>query len=153
MIVQLACILDAIKVPAARAAIIWIVGEYSSLGQIIPRIVPTVLKYLARCFTSEELDTKHQILNTTAKVFSWLMSISIFFFLLLTVLMLLLYVNHSENIVRLIGWQIFRQSRGLIGVFLWPLLFCNFSKFFFLGIGIRLVYQSPFLFFLAFLLV
>lgn len=80
MIVQLARILDAIKVPAARAAIIWIVGEYSSLGQIIPRIVPTVLKYLARCFTSEELDTKHQILNTTAKVFSWLMSISIYFY-------------------------------------------------------------------------
>eukprot|EP00268_Persea_americana_P062344 TRINITY_DN7988_c0_g2_i1.p1 TRINITY_DN7988_c0_g2~~TRINITY_DN7988_c0_g2_i1.p1 ORF type:complete len:644 (+),score=120.06 TRINITY_DN7988_c0_g2_i1:1696-3627(+) len=68
VIVQLARILDAIKVPAARAAIIWIVGEYSSMGQIIPRIVPTVLQYLARCFISEEQDTKHQILNATAKV-------------------------------------------------------------------------------------
>ena len=48
--------------------IVWMVGEYNSLGDIIPRMVTTVLKYLARCFTSEELETKLQICNTTVKV-------------------------------------------------------------------------------------
>jgi len=60
--------LDKIKVPAARAMIIWILGEYCSLGDIIPRMLSTVLKYLALCFTSEALEAKLQILNTTAKV-------------------------------------------------------------------------------------
>lgn len=54
--------------PAARAMIVWMVGEYNSLGDIIPRMLTTVLKYLARCFTSEELETKLQICNTTVKV-------------------------------------------------------------------------------------
>nr|XP_025665348.1 AP3-complex subunit beta-A isoform X4 [Arachis hypogaea] len=68
VIIQLVRSLDAIKIPSARAMIIWLVGEYCSLGEIIPRMVSTVLKYLARCFTSEALETKLQILNTTAKV-------------------------------------------------------------------------------------
>nr|DAD26435.1 TPA_asm: hypothetical protein HUJ06_027903 [Nelumbo nucifera] len=68
VIIQLIRSLDSIKVPAARAMIIWIVGEYNSLGQIIPRMLPTVLMYLARCFTSEALETKHQILSTAVKV-------------------------------------------------------------------------------------
>lgn len=68
IIVRLAQYLDTIKEPAARALIVWILGEYCSVGEIIPKIVPTVLQYLAQCFSSEELETKHQILNTTAKV-------------------------------------------------------------------------------------
>lgn len=56
--------------PAARAMIIWMVGEYNSLGEIIPRMLTTVLKYLAWCFTSESLEAKHQILNTASKVFT-----------------------------------------------------------------------------------
>ena len=60
--------LNSVKVPAARAMIVWMVGEYNSLGDIIPRMLTTVLKYLARCFTSEELETKLQICNTTVKV-------------------------------------------------------------------------------------
>ncbi|URE48097.1 AP3-complex subunit [Musa troglodytarum] len=68
VIVRLACNLDRVKEPAARALIIWIIGEYCSVGQIIPRIVPSVLKYLAWTFNSEELETKLQILNTAAKV-------------------------------------------------------------------------------------
>ncbi|KAL3035120.1 hypothetical protein AAZX31_02G232900 [Glycine max] len=48
--------------------IIWILGKYCSLGDIIPRMLSTVLKYLALCFTSEALEAKLQILNTTAKV-------------------------------------------------------------------------------------
>ncbi|XVF75327.1 hypothetical protein PTKIN_Ptkin13bG0179100 [Pterospermum kingtungense] len=68
VIIQLVRSLDSIKVPAARAMIIWMVGEYSSLGEIIPRMLTTVLKYLAWCFTSEALEAKLQILNTASKV-------------------------------------------------------------------------------------
>lgn len=60
--------LDSVKVPAARAIIIWMVGEYSSLGETIPRTLSTVLKYLAWHFTSEALETKLQILNSIVKV-------------------------------------------------------------------------------------
>lgn len=68
VIIQLVRSLDTIKVPAARAMIVWMMGEYCSLGEIIPRMLSTVLKYLARCFASEALETKLQILNATAKV-------------------------------------------------------------------------------------
>ncbi|XVE99577.1 hypothetical protein REPUB_Repub03eG0211400 [Reevesia pubescens] len=68
VIIQLVRSLDSVKVPAARAMIIWMMGEYSSLGVIIPRMLTTVLKYLAWCFTSEALETKLQILNTASKV-------------------------------------------------------------------------------------
>lgn len=68
VIIQLVRSLDSMKVPAARAMIIWMVGEYNSLGELIPRMLTTVLKYLAWCFTSEALETKLQILNTTVKV-------------------------------------------------------------------------------------
>lgn len=60
--------LEIIKEPAARALVIWIFGEYNSVGKIIPNVVPSVLKYLAWSFTSEEIDTKLQILNASAKV-------------------------------------------------------------------------------------
>ncbi|KAJ0047093.1 hypothetical protein Pint_06325 [Pistacia integerrima] len=68
VIIQLVRRLDSIKVPAARAMVIWMVGEYSSLGDIIPKMVATVFKYLAWCFTREALETKLQILNTSIKV-------------------------------------------------------------------------------------
>ncbi|XVE69200.1 hypothetical protein DITRI_Ditri09bG0132500 [Diplodiscus trichospermus] len=68
VIIQLVRSLDSIKVPAARAMIIWMVGEYSSMGKIIPRMLTTVMRYLAWCFTSEALETKLQILNTVSKV-------------------------------------------------------------------------------------
>uniref|UniRef100_A0A2N9I9F5 AP-3 complex subunit beta n=1 Tax=Fagus sylvatica TaxID=28930 RepID=A0A2N9I9F5_FAGSY len=68
VIIQLIRSLDSIKVPAARAMIIWMVGEYSSLGETIPRMLTTVLKYLAWHFTSEALETKLQILNSIVKV-------------------------------------------------------------------------------------
>lgn len=54
--------------PAARALIVWMVGEYNSIGEIIPKMLPTVLKYLAWCFTTESLEAKLQILNTAVKV-------------------------------------------------------------------------------------
>ncbi|XP_058109641.1 AP3-complex subunit beta-A isoform X2 [Magnolia sinica] len=68
VIIQLARSLDAIKVPAARAMIVWIVGEYGFVGQNICKILPTILKYLAWCFTKEDMEAKHQILNTATKV-------------------------------------------------------------------------------------
>ncbi|KAJ7964527.1 AP-3 complex subunit beta [Quillaja saponaria] len=68
IIIQLASSLDSIKVPAARAMIIWMVGEYNSLGLIIPRMLATLLKYFAWCFASEAVETKLQILNTIVKV-------------------------------------------------------------------------------------
>lgn len=70
VIVQLVRSLDSIKVPAARAIIIWIIGEYNTIGEIIPRMLTTVLTYLAWCFASEAQETKLQILNTAVKVLS-----------------------------------------------------------------------------------
>lgn len=70
VVIQLVRSLDSIKVPAARATIIWMIGEYRNLGEIIPRMLTIVLKYLAWSFTSEALETKLQTLNTTVKVLS-----------------------------------------------------------------------------------
>ncbi|CAA6654987.1 unnamed protein product [Spirodela intermedia] len=68
VIVHLIRSLDNIKEPSARALIIWIVGEYSDVGHIILKIIPVVVSYLGQCFSSEELEAKHQILNTVAKI-------------------------------------------------------------------------------------
>ncbi|KAM7494896.1 hypothetical protein LguiB_029505 [Lonicera macranthoides] len=68
VIVHLVRSLDSLKVSAARAMIVWMVGEYNSIGDIIPKILPTVLKYLARCFTTEAHETKLQTLNAAVKV-------------------------------------------------------------------------------------
>lgn len=70
MLIQLFRSLDSIKVAAARATIIWMVGVYCSLGHIIPRMLTTITKYLAWSFKSEASETKLQILNTIAKVYS-----------------------------------------------------------------------------------
>lgn len=77
-IIQLIRSLDSIKVPEARAMIIWMVGEYNSLGCIIPRMLTTVIKYLAHCFTSEATESKLQILNTAVKVPWRIVSLSSF---------------------------------------------------------------------------
>ncbi|ERN07888.1 hypothetical protein AMTR_s00012p00225740 [Amborella trichopoda] len=68
VLVHLIRSLDSIKVPAARAVIVWMLGEYSSVGDTISHIVPTVLKYLSSSFPSEQLETKQQIINSAAKV-------------------------------------------------------------------------------------
>ncbi|KAK3005128.1 hypothetical protein RJ639_017852 [Escallonia herrerae] len=68
VIIHLVRSLESIKVPAARSLVIWMVGEYNSIGHIIPKMLPTTLKYLAWCFSSEALETKLQILNATVKV-------------------------------------------------------------------------------------
>lgn len=68
VIVHLARKLDSIRVPSARAMIIWMLGEYNSMGPIIPKVLPTVFKYLAWTYSSEALETKLQILNAMVKV-------------------------------------------------------------------------------------
>ncbi|XP_055829161.1 AP3-complex subunit beta-A isoform X2 [Solanum dulcamara] len=68
VIVHLARKLDSIRVPSARAMIIWMLGEYNSMGHIIPKVLLTVLKYLAWTFSSEALEMKLQILNAMVKI-------------------------------------------------------------------------------------
>lgn len=63
--------------PVARAMVVWMVGEYNSIGQIIPKMLGTILQYLARCFISEAVETKNQILCTTVKVFTGLTNVQI----------------------------------------------------------------------------
>ncbi|KAH7294225.1 hypothetical protein KP509_28G061600 [Ceratopteris richardii] len=59
--------LDLIRVPAARAVVIWMIGEYSSKSSLVREILPTVFSYLASCFVDEENESKLQILNCISK--------------------------------------------------------------------------------------
>ncbi|CAL4934926.1 unnamed protein product [Urochloa decumbens] len=68
VIVRLVRRLDKIKEPAARSLIIWMFGEYNFMGDLIPKIVPAVLKYLAWSYTADMVETKLQILNALTKV-------------------------------------------------------------------------------------
>lgn len=68
VIVRLVRGLDKLKEPAARSLIIWMFGEYSFMGDLTTKIVPPVLKYLAWSFVAEAVETKLQILNSSAKV-------------------------------------------------------------------------------------
>ncbi|KAK1378025.1 AP-3 complex subunit beta [Heracleum sosnowskyi] len=68
VIVHLVRALDSIKVPTARAMIICMMGEYNSSGHILPKMLTTVLKYLAHCFPKEAHETKLQILYAAVKV-------------------------------------------------------------------------------------
>ncbi|EPS69832.1 hypothetical protein M569_04928, partial [Genlisea aurea] len=60
--------LDSIQSAQARAMVIWMIGEYCNIGAFLPRMIPSVLKYLARCFILEAVETKLQILNACVKV-------------------------------------------------------------------------------------
>ncbi|KAK4425177.1 AP3-complex subunit beta-A [Sesamum alatum] len=68
VIVLLLRSLDSMRAPAARAMIIWMMGEYSNIGVLISKMIPTILKYLARRFTLEAVETKLQIINACVKV-------------------------------------------------------------------------------------
>ena len=65
IIIHMAKLMDSIKVPAARAAILWVVGEYSDR---VPKVAPDVLRKMAKSFTSEEPQVKMQILNLATKL-------------------------------------------------------------------------------------
>jgi len=57
------------KVPEARAVVVWMVGEECWNSKRISQMLPVVLRYLAGSFTKEADETKLQILNCSAKVF------------------------------------------------------------------------------------
>lgn len=57
---------DAITVPAARAAILWLLGEYSHL---VPALGPDVLRKYAKSFVNEEDIVKLQVLNLAVKLY------------------------------------------------------------------------------------
>ncbi|CAF5044764.1 unnamed protein product, partial [Rotaria socialis] len=57
---------DKVTVPAARASILWLIGEYSDR---ISKLAPDVLRKMAKSFPDEETIVKHQILNLAAKLF------------------------------------------------------------------------------------
>lgn len=50
VITHMAKLLDKIKVPMARASILWLIGEYS---ERIPKVAPDVLRKMAKSFSSE----------------------------------------------------------------------------------------------------
>ncbi|PIN12172.1 Vesicle coat complex AP-3, beta subunit [Handroanthus impetiginosus] len=68
VIVHLARSLDSMHAPAARAMVIWMLGEYSNIGSLISKMIPTIFKYFARRFTLEAVETKLQIINAGIKV-------------------------------------------------------------------------------------
>lgn len=63
---SMAKLMDTITVPAARASILWLLGEYSEL---VPTIAPDVLRKMAKSFINEEDIVKLQILNLSIKLY------------------------------------------------------------------------------------
>lgn len=63
---QLSKMLETIQVPQARAAIVWLVGEYC---EKIPQRAPDTLRVLAKTFVEEDPIVKLQILTLAAKLF------------------------------------------------------------------------------------
>uniref|UniRef100_A0A1A9WCN6 AP-3 complex subunit beta n=1 Tax=Glossina brevipalpis TaxID=37001 RepID=A0A1A9WCN6_9MUSC len=66
IISQMAKLLDFIKVPAARASITWLIGEYNDK---VPKIAPDVLRKMAKTFIDEEDPVKLQVLNLAVKLY------------------------------------------------------------------------------------
>lgn len=62
----MAKLLDFITVAAARAAIIWLIGEYN---QRVPTIAPDVLRKVAKSFPDESNTVKLQALNLAVKLY------------------------------------------------------------------------------------
>ncbi|KAK4480276.1 hypothetical protein RD792_013344 [Penstemon davidsonii] len=67
VIVHLVKSLDSIRAPTARAMVIWMMGEYSNIGFLMSKMIPTLFNYLAWRFTSEAVETKLQIINACVK--------------------------------------------------------------------------------------
>ncbi|XP_055902331.1 AP-3 complex subunit beta-2 [Eupeodes corollae] len=66
IISQMAGLLDFITVPAARASILWLIGEYN---EKVPKIAPDVLRKCAKTFCDEEDVVKLQAINLSMKLF------------------------------------------------------------------------------------
>lgn len=65
IITQMSKLLDFITVPAARASILWLIGEYN---EHVPKIAPDVLRKMAKTFCDEETTVKLQVLNLAVKL-------------------------------------------------------------------------------------
>lgn len=65
IITQMSKLLDFITVPAARASILWLIGEYNDH---VPKIAPDVLRKMAKSFCDEETSVKLQVLNLAVKL-------------------------------------------------------------------------------------
>ncbi|XP_058128735.1 AP-3 complex subunit beta-2 [Anopheles ziemanni] len=65
IISQMAKLLDFIQVPAARAAILWLIGEYN---EKVPKIAPDVLRKAVKSFIDEQDIVKLQVLNLAVKL-------------------------------------------------------------------------------------
>ncbi|XP_066919252.1 AP-3 complex subunit beta-1-like isoform X2 [Clytia hemisphaerica] len=66
VITHMAKLLDKVKVPMARASILWLIGEYS---ERIPKVAPDVLRKMAKTFATEDDLVKLQIINLGAKLY------------------------------------------------------------------------------------
>ncbi|XP_017466171.1 PREDICTED: AP-3 complex subunit beta-2 [Rhagoletis zephyria] len=66
IISQMAKLIDYITIPAARASILWLIGEYN---EKVPKIAPDVLRKMSKTFVDEEDVVKLQILNLGVKLF------------------------------------------------------------------------------------
>ena len=64
-ITQLARALDSISTSAARASILWLVGQYYTQ---IPLVAPDTLRKAAKSFVTESEPVKLQVLNLAAKL-------------------------------------------------------------------------------------
>lgn len=65
IITQMSKLLDFITVPAARASILWLIGEYN---ESVPKIAPDVLRKMAKSFCDEETSVKLQVMNLAVKL-------------------------------------------------------------------------------------
>eukprot|EP00092_Neocalanus_flemingeri_P004082 GFUD01004394.1.p1 GENE.GFUD01004394.1~~GFUD01004394.1.p1 ORF type:complete len:1115 (+),score=399.94 GFUD01004394.1:146-3346(+) len=66
IIIQMAKLVDTVEVASARAAIVWVVGEYC---ERIPLHAPDVLRKMAKSFCTEEVPVKLQIVNLSVKLY------------------------------------------------------------------------------------
>ncbi|CDH59483.1 ap-3 complex subunit beta-1 [Lichtheimia corymbifera JMRC:FSU:9682] len=64
-VIMLAKLLDTIKVPKARANIMWLIGQHA---ETMPKVGPDVLRQAAKTFVDEANGTKLQILTLSAKL-------------------------------------------------------------------------------------
>ena len=65
IIAQMSKLLDFITIAAARASILWLIGEYN---EHVPKIAPDVLRKMAKSFCDEETSVKLQVLNLAVKL-------------------------------------------------------------------------------------
>lgn len=64
-VIALVKLLETLKVPMARANILWLVGQYA---ETLPKVGPDVLRQAVKNFVNEDNITKLQILTLSAKL-------------------------------------------------------------------------------------